>query len=163
MKVQLDNVDIIICQMIGRFRCMSNKAHGIKESKKSKKKCEKINVEGFMAEYAFCKHFNICPDFDITPRSGSYDALYNGYRYDIKSTIHKNGRLIATTKVNPDVDIYILAILEETEVDFIGYAFKHELIQPENIKDLGYGDTYVLERDKLHKFKDGHKTEISRN
>ena len=161
MKVQLDNVDIIICQMVGRMRCMSNKAHGVKEGKRSNDKCEKINVEGFMAEYAFCKHFNLFPDFEIKPRSGSYDALYNGYRYDIKSTRHKNGRLIATTKVNPDVDIYILAILDDTEVEFIGYAFKEELIRPQNIKNLGYGDTYVLERNKLHKFKDGHTQEIS--
>jgi len=161
MKVQLDNIDIIICEMIGRMRNIVNRNFKVKDTKVSKDSPNNIDVQGFLAEFAFCKHFNIFPDFDLRPRSGSYDALYNGYRYDIKSTRHKNGRLIATTKVNPDVDIYILAIINDTEVDFIGYAFKEEFIKQENIKDLGYGDTYVLERDKLHKFKDGHTQEIS--
>lgn len=161
MKVQLDNIDIIICEMIGRMRNIVNRNFKVKDTKVSKNSPNNIDVQGFLAEFAFCKHFNIFPDFDLRPRSGSYDALYNGYRYDIKSTRHKNGRLIATTKVNPDVDIYILAIINDTEVDFIGYAFKEEFIKQENIKDLGYGDTYVLERDKLHKFKDGHTQEIS--
>ena len=161
MKVQLDNIDIIICEMIGRMRNIVNRNFKVKDTKVSKNSPNNIDVQGFLAEFAFCKHFNIFPDFDFRPRSGSYDALYNGYRYDIKSTRHKNGRLIATTKVNPDVDIYILAIINDTEVDFIGYAFKEEFIKQENIKDLGYGDTYVLERDKLHKFKDGHTQEIS--
>lgn len=161
MKVQLTSIDVIICQMIGRMRNIVNKTCGIKDTKISPDTNDNIDVQGFLAEYAFCKHFNLFPDFDVTPRSGSYDAFYKGYRYDIKSTQHKNGRLIATTKVNPDVDIYILAIIDDTEIDFIGYAFKEELIRPENITNLGYGDTYLLERNKLHKFKDGHTTEIS--
>lgn len=162
MKVQLTSIDIIICQMIGRMRNIVNKNCGIKDTKISPDTNDNIDVQGFLAEYAFAKHFNTFPDFDLTPRSGSYDAFYKGYRYDIKSTRHKNGRLIATTKVNPDVDIYILAIVDDTEIDFIGYAFKEELIRPENIKDLGYGATYVLDRNKLHKFNNGHTQKISR-
>ena len=154
MKVKLTSIDYIICEMIGRMRNIVNQNAGIKNTKVSPESADLIDVQGFVAEYAFCKHFNLFPDFDVTPRSGSYDAIYKGHRYDIKSTTHKNGRLIATTKVNPDVDIYILAIIGEDEVDFIGYAYKDELIRPENIGTLGYGETYILERNKLHKFKD---------
>ena len=160
MKVQLDNIDIIICEMIGRMRNIVNRNFKVKDNKVGTETSVNIDVQGFLAEYAFAKHFNTFPDFDLRPRSGSYDAFYKGYRYDIKSTRRKNGRLITTTKINPDVDIYILAIVDDTEVDFIGYAFKDELIRAENIIDLGYGDTYVLERNKLHNFKNGHKKEI---
>jgi hypothetical protein len=92
------------------------------------------------------------PDFGLSPRSGSYDGMTNsGNRYDIKSTHHKNGNLLASLKVNPDVDIYILAVVAGNIVDVIGWALKDDLIKPENIIDLGHGKGYFLNRNKLNK------------
>ena len=102
------------------------------------------DVMGLMAEYAFSKHFNTFPDLGLTPRSGSEDGTYKGYRYDIKSTKYKNGKLLSTLKVNDDVDMYVLATVEDSTVTFPGWAFKKDLIKKENIKNLGHGAAKCL-------------------
>jgi hypothetical protein len=79
--------------------------------------------------------------------------MLKGYRVDIKSTRHRQGRLLCTTKVNPDVDIYALAIITDQGVEFPGYATKDQLIQEKNLTDLGYGKGYALTQDKLNRWK----------
>ena len=102
-----------------------------------------------MAEYAFAKQFNVFPDIGLSPRSGSFDGRYKGYRYDIKSTRYKTGKLLSTLKVNPDVDMYILAIIDGSTINLSGWAFKDELIQESNIKDLGHGRGYAMNQEDL--------------
>ena len=111
------------------------------------------DVIGFMAEYAFSKVFNTFVDIGLTPRSCSADGIYKGYRYDVKSTKYKSGRLLCTTKDNPDVDVYILALVDEPNVAIVGYATKAQLRQPQNIINLGHGEGYALTQDQLRKFK----------
>ena len=83
----------------------------------------------------FVKKFNLFPDFDISLRSGSFDGkTKNGKRYDIKSTKNKNGNLLATLKHNKDVDIYVLAYVDNNEVDLVGWIDKDEFINEKNIK-----------------------------
>jgi len=111
------------------------------------------DIQAFKAEYAFAKWHNIFPDFGLSPRSGSYDGITKkGLRYDVKSTSNKNGNLLSTLKVNKDIDIYILAYVFEDSVEFIGWAWKDDLIKEENIKDLGHGHGYFLSREKLRGF-----------
>ena len=107
------------------------------------------DVDGVIAEYAFAKKFNVFPDIGLSPRSGSCDGVYKNYRYDIKSTRYKTGKLLSTMKVNPDVDMYILAIIEDNTVTFAGWSLKDELIQESNIKDLGHGKGYCLSQNQL--------------
>jgi hypothetical protein len=59
---------------------------------------------------------------------------------------------LATLKVNNDVDIYILAYVENNVVEFIGWVNKDQLINENNIKDLGHGKGYFLSKNKLNKF-----------
>jgi hypothetical protein len=56
-------------------------------------------------------------------------------------------------KVNNDVDMYILATIEDNTITFPGWAFKDDLIKKENIKNLGHGEGYCLEQKQLRKFK----------
>jgi len=152
MKIQLDPDEITVCQMIGRMRSLIARSSGVKDAKIGNQDGSEADVLGMMAEYAFAKLFNVFPDLGLTPRSGSEDGTYKGYRYDIKSTKYKKGRLLATTKVNNDVDIYILAIVDGSEISFPGWAFKKELIKDENLADLGHGKGYCLEQSQLRVF-----------
>lgn len=153
IKVQLKEDEITVCQLMGRMRNLIARSAGVKISKVGGQNGADADVQGFKGEYAFCKHFNIFPDMGLSVRSGSFDCLLKGVRFDIKSTVHKNGRLITPMKVNPDVDAYALAIVERDVVTFIGYAMKEDFITPEHIVDLGMGDTYVMERSELKQFK----------
>jgi hypothetical protein len=76
----------------------------------------------------------------------------SGNRYDIKSSKHQKARLLSTLKVNPDVDVYVLCIVDSTSLDFKGWAWKEDLIKPENLINLGHGEGYALDQDKLRQF-----------
>jgi len=111
-----------------------------------------IDEDGVIGEFAFCRHYNIFFDLGVSPRSGSFDCILKGKRVDIKTTRYKTGKLLATTKVNPDVDIYVLAILDGYDITFAGWVEKEELISDKNLKDLGRGLGYSLEQSELKSF-----------
>jgi ABC-type dipeptide/oligopeptide/nickel transport system ATPase component len=85
----------------------------------------------------------------------SGQVTVNGKRIDVKSTRYKDGRLLATLKDNPDVDLYVLAIVDGGTVTFPGYATKSQLCREENVQDLGRGSGYVMTQDRLTAFKHG--------
>ena len=153
MRIELDVNEVNLCVFIGEQRSLIARANNVKDAKIGKQNGMDADIQGFKAEYAFAKHINVFPDFGLSPRSGSADGVTpKGNRYDIKSTHHKKGNLLSTLKVNPDVDVYILAVVQDNIVDLIGWAKKADLIKPENIVDLGHGKGYFLSRDKLNKF-----------
>lgn len=153
MKAKLNFIDLRICEFIGKSRSKLSRHNGVKDAKVGDHDGTLADIQGFKAEYAFAKLHNLFPDFDPEPRSGSYDGVTRkGLRYDIKSTKYKTGNLLSTLKVNPDVDIYILAYVSYDEVEFIGWAKKEELIKDDNIKDLGHGKGYFLSRENLRSF-----------
>jgi len=152
MRIELDVNEVNLCVFIGEQRSLIARANNVKDAKIGKQNGMDADIQGFKAEYAFAKHINVFPDFGLSPRSGSADGVTpKGNRYDIKSTHHKKGNLLSTLKVNPDVDVYILAVVQDNIVDLIGWAKKADLIKPENIVDLGHGKGYFLSRNMLNK------------
>ena len=149
LSIELRPDEITVCEMIGRMRSLIARNAGVKDAKMGKHDGMSADVDGVMAEYAFAKQFNVFPDIGLSPRSGSFDGRYKGYRYDIKSTRYKTGKLLSTLKANPDVDMYILAIIDGSTINLAGWAFKDELIQESNIKDLGHGKGYVMNQEDL--------------
>ncbi len=152
MKIRLDDKEVSLCKYIGTLRSSIARSNGVVDAKIGNQDGVEADIQGFKAEYAFAKANNLFPDFGLSPRSGSYDGVTrNNNRYDIKSTSHKKGNLLSTLKINKDVDIYILAVVDNNIVDFVGWASKEALIKDENIKDLGHGKGYFLSRHKLNK------------
>ena len=154
MIVKLNPDEVLICEQLGRMRSIIARSSGVKDAKVGDQDGSEADVMGMKAEYAFAKKFNTFPDLGLTPRSGSADGKLKGFAYDVKSTTYKSGRLLATKKENPDVDMYVLCIVDNSEVDIKGYAFKDELIKESNLKNLGHGQGYCLDQDKLRVFKD---------
>jgi hypothetical protein len=152
MKITLQPDEITVCQMIGRMRSLIARSSGVKDAKVGDQDGAESDVIGMIAEYAFAKQFNVFPDLGLSPRSGSADGIIKGKRYDIKATTYKTGRLLCTVKDNPDVDVYILAIVSGNEIDIVGWEYKENLRKDENLIDLGYGKGYALTQDKLQKF-----------
>ncbi len=152
MIVELDNLEVELCEYIGKLRSKIARSNNVIDAKIGKHSGEQGDIQGFKAEYAFAKANNLFPDFGLSPRSGSADGVTrNNNRYDIKSTHYKTGNLLSTLKVNQDIDIYVLAYVNQNIVEFVGWATKDELIKEENIKNLGHGDGYFLSRNKLNK------------
>lgn len=153
ITVHLNDSEIAICRMLGNLRSMVARGSAVKDRKMGSQSGIDIDEDGVMGEYAFCKHFNIFFDPSASPRSGSYDCLFKGHRIDIKTTRYRTGKLTSTLKINPDVDIYVLAIIDEKSVDFVGWLKSKDLCKSENIVNLGHGDGYAVSQENLKKWK----------
>jgi len=151
MIVELSDDEIYVARTIGGMRTLIARSNNVKDAKIGKQSGMNADEMGFIAEFAWAKANNCFPDLGLSPRSGSADGKTGEHSYDVKATHREQGRLLTTLKENNDVDYYVLAIVREKSVRFAGYAWKHELVKPENIIDLGHGKGYGLTQDKLAK------------
>lgn len=151
ITVQLSPAEMVVCKMLGNLRTLAARSANVKDAGLSTSL--ETDEDGVIAEMAFCKHWNIFFDPEASPRKHSYDCVLKGKRIDIKSTRHKNGRLLATKKINPDIDIFVLAIIEENKVSFVGYATAAQLYDTSNLTDLGHGEGYAIEQKELRQWK----------
>jgi hypothetical protein len=154
IEINLTDDEVMMCQHVGHLRSVLSRGNKVKDMKRTDMAGLDIDAQGVTAEYAVAKHFNVFFDLGLSPRTGSADGVMNGYSYDVKSTHHALGKLLATLKENPDVDMYIMCITPDRwTVKMVGWCWKKELINKKNIKDLGYGKGYALEQSQLRSFK----------
>lgn len=142
----------VLASILGGFRSLVARNAGVKDAKMGNQNGIDSDQDGILGELAFCQLMNVWPDVGLSPRSGSADAVVKDKRIDVKATRRPDGRLLATLKNNPDVDVYVLAIIGESEVKFPGYAMKDELIHESRIRDLGHGKGYAMDQSELRKF-----------
>ena len=121
------------------------------DNRQSKKEAQK---QSFGAEIAFCKLVGAKPDLELHKNTILIDTIVNGQKVDIKQTKYFNGKLIVkeTDTKNSPIDVYALVIGTFPNYDYKGWAYKSEIIQEKNIKNLGYPNSnpYCLDQDKLH-------------
>lgn len=156
MVVNLSKSELVFCIQLASMRYHANIIGKVRENMKGNRHPYEINLDGVISEYAFCKHFNIFLNCDTEPRSGGYDALLNGTRFDIKSTRHQNGRLYLHQKINRIVDYYALAIISEDllSVDFKGYI-PYLDAKSEQYATVSNGEIlYIIGPEHLTKFKE---------
>ena len=110
--VELTDSEIAVCRVIGNMRTIDSRATCLGDQKIGPQSGVNLDEDGVMAEYAFCKHWNIHMELDIKPRAGTYDCLLKNKRIDIKSTRIKTGHLAVKLAKNEDVDIFVLAIID---------------------------------------------------
>jgi hypothetical protein len=145
-----------IAQILAVMRNTNARHNNVVDKQVGKQSPIEIDRDGVLSEMAFGKAFNLYPDLAVKQTRSGVDLVgKNGKRIDVKSTRYKAGRLIIhIDKPLDEVDIYALAIVDGDNVDLVGYIKTEDAMRKENIKDLGYGDVYVIEQDALIKFKD---------
>jgi len=144
-----------VAKAIATLRHNSNRAAGTTDARRDNKQHPiELDALGFVAEIAWGKYWDHCPDLTINPRSGGSDFVTRcGKKVDIKATDRPAGRLLAVTgKRKTDADIYVLAIVSGLTVMFVGWASADELLSDSTIIDLGRGPTHALSQDRLHPF-----------
>ena len=154
MRINLTEAELFICRMLGVMR-RSEAMHKVSNKQIGKDDTWSIDIDGVVSEYCVAKMLNICPDLTVSVRSGGIDLISSkGKTIDVKSTRHKNGRLLATLKkVDDPCDVYILAIVDDFGADIIGWCESNELFSDKNKIDLGHGIGYGLNQEYLNKFK----------
>ena len=144
MKVTLTTREMAICMMMGALRMWQ----GAKLDTTIIDK-DKASPQGFMAEYAFSKQFNLHMDIIGNLEKDSFDFISkDGATIDIKSTNYLDGNLVFK---NMKHDIYVLAIVDGNTVDLVGYA-TNEMILEAGKKDLGHGPSWFVNRKELKKW-----------
>jgi hypothetical protein len=116
-----------------------------------------VDVDAYGAEFAFAKAFNMYPDMSVDPRSGGADFVIDGkdnrVTIDVKHTTLKNGRLLVKKSKNVgDVGVYALVTGKMPYYNIVGRCSATFLMREEHIIDLGHGETYGLDQDKLTPF-----------
>lgn len=153
LTITLTDAEVATAKMIANLRSIVARANNVVDVRKTGNPLD-MDELGMIAEFAFCKRWNVFLDPTPKIRSGGYDCILNKQRIDVKGTDLKNGRLVKTLKENEDVDCYALGIVDGNTVTFPGWAFSAELCQPKNIRDLGHGDNYVMDQKDLRQWKD---------
>jgi hypothetical protein len=142
-----------IARYFARERQRINRAAGIIDQQVSLQKAEDTELVGFAGELAFCKLFNLYPDFSLEPRRGGHDCVWHGERVDVKATDCLTGQLLGRPKKKHEpVDIYALMICywcwndegSEALFTFPGYATRKELFADDRLTDLGRGPVYAI-------------------
>jgi hypothetical protein len=157
MIVNLTEFEYSLCTQMAVIRDASNRNSGVQDQMIDKKQGKfAIELQGLMGELAFAKWAKLYPNLDVKPQSKTTDVVYKGWKCDIKVTKHLEGRLIVSlTKTKASSDVYILGIISGLSVDFVGYCLAEQVMQEANIKDLGQGPCYCLDKDDLTKFDEG--------
>jgi hypothetical protein len=155
---ELKSIDItmdmrVLASILGSMRSMVARFNKVRDAKIGEQHGVDGDQLGILGELAFCKLMNVWPDLGLSPRSGSADAVVKGYRWDVKTTNRKDGRLLSTLKGNPDVDLYALAIIDGDTALFPGWAKAEDLHNEKCVRDLGHGPGYVMDQDQLRPWK----------
>ena len=151
--VNLSETEQAICKGIAKLRFQNNRKEGVFNKKVGKQSNEATDLEGFAAEFAFCKLFNLYPDFTIEPRRTEDDCgdavLPCGNTVDVKATKYPTGRLLAVPWKGDNIDLYALMVGEFPSYTFKGFMPREELHKPERLGSLGYGETYIAQQHEL--------------
>lgn len=145
-KVPISDMELDVIKYLAYKREQTNKGNNVPDTAKSWESHITLNVRGLIGEYGFCKFYNLHLDFNYHTRSGGYDCLFNNVRIDVKCTEHLNGNLLATTKENNDVDVYVLAIYHKQHLYFKGWLTKQEFITPKYLTKFNGSMSYVSEQ-----------------
>jgi len=160
MTIKLNESEVHFLRTLASTRAFFSRKKNVVDQKfASDKSGYEIDFDGCLSEYAFCKWHNI--HFSLSfgdDTAGQPDCVYKNLTIDIKSTRLPQGRMIV--KLNPKpMDMYVLAIIEnDYTIRFAGFSRSEDLKKDENIRNLGTGDSYVLDQHQLLKFKENvHK------
>lgn len=153
MTIKLSDSEVKLCELISKLRYAAARSAGVKDQRIDDSG-EFLDLNGFGAEPAFCKRYNLYPDFTVGARKGGFDVrTHKGATVDVKCTKYKTGHLVATAyKELGQSDIYVLITGVIPEYEIVGYATEAELLNDKNLKDLGHGKGFALSQEQLHKF-----------
>ena len=159
--VELTPSEYAMAAMISAVRQSVNHWSRIKDKQMGGDDGLKIVIDGYVAELAFCKHFNIMPDITFDPRSGGWDCLYKGKKVDVKSTkTNKYDVYLPERKKKNDVDRYVWCWVNFRTVYIVGWFSPAEIFVDENLEQSPRPDErhYKINLKQAHKFKDESHT-----
>jgi hypothetical protein len=151
MFVTLTDSEVALCNHIGRLRSESSRNLGFTDKKIGKQSGFQTDLEGFAGELAVAKTLNLFPDLDSDDSYPADLITADGQLIDVKTTHYESGKLIAAKwKRGGGADWYVLVIGTIPRYRIAGAMRSKDLIVPERLTDLGYGQTFAAEQHELN-------------
>lgn len=151
-RITLSEADQRLVVRVAAARYEANRTRHVKD----RSICGSVDIDlnGYGGEVAFCRLYEIDPDFDIGPRSSERgtdfgDCILKGQRIDVKTTEWQTGRLLAVSWKRPDVDYFALMVGKFPTYECRGFMAVDDLLQPGRLMDLGRGLTYAAPQSDL--------------
>ncbi len=156
--VKLSETEQKICRGIAKLRFNNARNAGVENKKVGNQSNEYTDLNGFAAELAFCRLFNVFPDLTIEIRSASTDkgdaVLPCGTTVDVKSTKYESGKLLASPSRKSGHDLYALMTGEFPTYTFRGFMRTSDLHNEKRIGECGHNKTYIARQDELCEIED---------
>lgn len=152
MLIQLTNRDVHTCGVLGadtvKLCKMQNFNPRLENENQSR---EDANIDGFKAEFAVARLFNLDPPtLNVTSDHGADLWLTDNACIDVKCS--STGDLIFDTmdKFGADIAVLCQVTSDPTVVEIQGWVSRIEFNFKHRIKDYGYGERLVMNRSELH-------------
>lgn len=136
MEIKLNEAEKRLCNFVARSRNAAAREVAPEDSLRISPNAIFIDCEGAMGELALSKLLGVYPTeiFEIYHRSSSRgedpgDLTFNNLTIDVKTTVHKNGRLVSMRK-NPAINIFVLMTGQDGEYELVGGMWSADLYLP---------------------------------
>tara|TARA_R110000782_G_scaffold2490_1_gene9630 strand:+ start:50 stop:526 length:477 start_codon:yes stop_codon:yes gene_type:complete len=152
-EYELTEFEQKICKIGAEMRHDVARSSGVYNAKIGPQSNLETDLLGLGGELCVGKWLNVYPDLTIYARQGGADLIsHSGKRIDVKTTKYSTGKLLA--KLNTpykDIDIFVLVTTNFPKFVIRGWATKEQLINSNNIINLGHGEGYGLNQNQLQK------------
>ena len=151
--VILDESEQEICRAVALARTLNCRGAGVENKRVGSQDDHTTDLNGFGGEFAFCKIFNVFPDFSMELRNASTDRgdalLPSGYTVDVKTTVYCTGKLIASPSLKDNHDLYALMTGTFPEYTFRGFISTEVLHSDLYKRPMGDRTTYWAYQSEL--------------
>lgn len=153
VRITLNPEECVIVAQIGMMKTNNSISGGLQTSWA---RAEGFNmyltdINGYGAELAFCKMFNLCPDLTSHNRVGGFDAkLPDGTTVDVKQSrsLTTDLRVKCGRKKLGDSSLYALLVGGFPTYTFVGFT-EESVVFESPITQVWEKDHYTVARDKL--------------
>jgi hypothetical protein len=151
IQVKLSELEMDMGMILGIARCQAAKEAGLVDRLYKPENAELDMKYSGRAEMAYCKHFNLYPDFFTIGKTIGYEIIHkNGITVNVK-WINKPSKNLMTTIWAKEGECHIYALVSGMNpFTIMGWCYEYELLREENIVNVGYGKSYRLNKDKLY-------------
>jgi hypothetical protein len=164
-SITLNDAELMFVLAIANRRCGNNEENNVATKRRNPRKSElQLHIDGFGAELACAKLFNVFPDTEVHCRSSKNDdgdlVLPSGKRIDVKFAAYERGLLLVPTWQQTKVDFYVLITGKSPTYTYRGAISKEELIRKGKIVDLGHGPNYGAEQKELYEIQASESRDV---
>jgi len=143
-----------VAEFVAENRYKKNRERGTVDKQVGSQSFKETEFIGICAEIAFCKHYNLFPDFNNEGRERA-DCRINGKTVDVKGTKYSTGKLLLRKKDDQQVcDIYVLVTGTPPHMTLRGWLRSQEFVNQKHLGRLKPTTpvSYIATQEELHVF-----------